>query len=155
MRGTEDESMPFVVLDDEVPQPVSGVLDGADDSDVPADVLGVERISVGHVDVDVTLDAFARTGEQVTPADLQVDRHVLAVHDRVDGALVGVDAVVDPLLRIEFEAENVAEVVRSGAHVTTTEYGSERARTRLHARGDRVHHNVPMSATKRAAENAT
>ncbi len=51
--------MPFAVLDDEVPQPVSGVLDGADDTDVPADVLGVERIGIGHVDVDVTLDAFA------------------------------------------------------------------------------------------------
>ena len=77
------------------------------------------------MDVNVTLDAFARTGEQVTPADLQVDRHVLAVHDRVDGALVGVDAVVDPLLRIELEAENVAEVVRSGMDITTTEYGSD------------------------------
>ena len=84
-----------------------------------------------------------------------MDRHVLAVHDRVDGALVGVDAVVDPLLRIEFEAENVAEVVRSGAHITTTEYGSDAPGHDCMLARDRVHHNVPMSATKRAAENAT
>ena len=142
-RGTEDESMPFVVLDDEIPQSVPGVLDGADDTDVPAHVLGVERIGIGHVEVHVRLDAFAWTGEDLTPADLQVDRHALAVHDRIDGALVGVDAVVDPLLGIELEAENVAEVVRGGAHVTAAEYGSDAPRHDCMLARDRYRSQCP------------
>jgi hypothetical protein len=62
---------------------------------------------------------------------------------------------VDPVLGIENEAENVAEVVRGGAHVTAAEYGSDAPRHDCMLARDHTDHNVPVSATNRAPENVT